>query len=250
MLNHWRAIAGVGPVQYNPTASWGAQLHANYLQHHTLNATTAHDEKPGQAGYTPEGRTAAQRSVVAGYPTGTGSGTVVEGLISAPLHALGMLHPELRSVGWGASEGPQGARFVMDVTSGRGANWAPSRTVTFPGNGSTSTLRTLSNQEWPNPLSPCAGYKHPVGMAVIAMFPQRSGVAMASLTHQGSPVEICWYNHSRYTNPDTHSQNMGSVALARQNAVLMIPRHPLQPGTYQATVQRDSGTHTWQFTIR
>src|SRR5690606_34039167 len=79
-LNHWRATAGVGAVSLSVAASHGAQLHANFLQHHKLDAYTAHSEKPGQTGYTPEGDAAANRSVVTGWPAGATGPAAVRGL--------------------------------------------------------------------------------------------------------------------------------------------------------------------------
>lgn len=250
-LNAHRATAGVPAAGYDSGASWGAQLHADYLQHHQLNATTAHSERRGQAGYTDAGAAAAKKSVVSGWPKGSTGPQAVTSLMTAPFHGLWLVHPDLQRVGWGESHGRQGARFVMDVYTGNPQHrHKPSRTVTFPGHGRTSTLKEISRKEWPNPLAPCPGFSHPAGGPVMAMFDRAPRITSVTLQREGAPVEICWYDEHRYRNADKHQQDTARSTLGRLNAVIIIGKGALAPGNYQATVVNHGRPFTWHFTIR
>jgi hypothetical protein len=96
--------------------------------------------------------------------------------------------------------------------------------------------------ESPDPVALC-GWSGPAGLPLVAMMPATVRSATASLTGPTGPLDTCVL-HAGNTE-DAHAR----AVLAGDDAVVVVPRAPLAPGTYTATVQSTGGDATWSFTV-
>jgi Cysteine-rich secretory protein family len=241
-VNYFRAMAGLGPVVEDPSMSAGSYNHSCYM---LLNGIS-HDEIPGNPGYTPEGDNAGNHGNVAVSSVFDATArSHIELWMTGPYHAIGVLRPNLQSVGFGkcdnTSTSPWRSGATLDVLDGLGAPVAQSAPILFPGNGTTTSLNRFVTES-PNPLDSC-GWSGSAGLPVLALMPE-GFAAPPSGTFSGStgPLEVCVLS----------AKNTSGVAqqiLNGNNAVVLIPRNPLTPDTYTATVSTSARTVTWSFTV-
>jgi len=68
---------------------------------------------------------------------------------------------------------------------------------------------------------------------------------------QGStPLEHCVYDETSYTNPDGSDQSLGRSILDARDAIVLIPREPLTPGSsYTVSITVSGQTYAWSFTV-
>jgi hypothetical protein len=75
-------------------------------------------------------------------------------------------------------------------------------------------------------------------------------VTGASLTNNGSPLQICFYNETNYTNSNPSVQSQGRQILNGRDAIVIMPRNPLTVGqSYTATITANGQSYTWTFTV-
>ncbi|OLE96413.1 MAG: hypothetical protein AUG75_20790 [Cyanobacteria bacterium 13_1_20CM_4_61_6] len=242
-LNYWRATAGLPAVTVNTTYSDGDYKHAVYM---VKNQEVAHSEVVGHPYYTVAGDTAARNSNIEVYSRTSYTDTqAIDWWMGAPFHAMGMMDPRLRQVGFGAYREVRSgwqAAFALDVVRGNSFSGG-SYPVFWPGNAVTVPLRTYSGGEFPNPLSACPGYATPAGLPV---FIQVGGnvattVGAHSFTGNGTALEHCAI--------DSHNSAVGSYLNAR-GGVILVPRAPLQPGVaYVVALTVNSVPYTWSFRV-
>ena len=133
-----------------------------------------HTESSSNRWYTLAGRLPAPRSNLAmASPSGAlGTGArAIDMWAVGPFHALGMLNPKLRSVGWGlfryfGKARLGGAQYPQRRRLRRAGRPIP---VKWPGSGSTTPFLRYSGGESPNPLSG-TGYRTPSGPPIIVQF--------------------------------------------------------------------------------
>ena len=269
-----RRVARVGaflpPVAEDPGLSAGALAHAKYL---VVNDTShpdidpegnVHDEDPGKTGYSPEGQAAARKgNVVKSEDPAMDSARAFDAWMTGPFHALGILDPRLERVGYGIWSRADGRGWqsaaVLDVLSGL-ADQAPAGVafpLFFPGPDAVVHLLEYPGHERPDPLSHagCEGFTAPTGLPLVVQLGSDPfganvpDVTAASLqTGDGNSLEVCWFSEATYTNPDRGLQERARRVLDARDAVVIIPRDPLEPGrTYTASVTADGTTHTWSF---
>ncbi len=244
VVNYYRSMAGVSPVSDNAAWSAGAIAHSTYM---VRNAVITHDEVDGAAWWTPEGDAAGNSGNVAVHSSATATPRAhIEQWMSGPFHAIGVLRPTLRSTGFGQFTDPAAGTWrsaaTLDVTRGIDASAGrPAAPVLFPGDGTTTNLDRMS-PESPDPRSFC-GWSGTVGLPLIAMFPTAPGGSTATLTGPNGPVTVC-------TLTAESTNGVAAAILAGDNAVSVLPKTVLTPGTYTATVTTAAaGTVTWSFTI-
>ena len=253
--NYYRAMASVGmtPGALTPVnegyysdataLSQGAYNHSCYMLYNGI----AHDEIPGKTGYTASGDTAGNNGNVAVSTTyGTTARSHIELWMTGPFHAIGILRHNLRKVGFGKcdmSSSPTGWRSgaTMDIISGLISTPRPSEPILFPGNGTTTSLTTFVTES-PNPLDYCSGYSGSAGLPVIAMMPEAVTSASASISGPTGVLQSC-----RLFSGNT--SGTAQQILAYDNAVTVIPRYPLSPGTYTVTINTQARSVQWSFTI-
>jgi hypothetical protein len=106
-----------------------------------------------------------------------------------------VLRRDLQRVGYGACNNANTPRWrsgaTLDVLSGLGSRTPYPGAITFPGNGSTTSLSKFIT-ETPNPLDFCGWTGTPAGLPVFAMMPEAvTGSVSTSLTGPSGPVETC-----------------------------------------------------------
>lgn len=240
-VNYYRSMSGLGPVSEDPQLSPGAYDHSCYMLYNGIS----HDEVPGARGYTAKGDTAGNSGNVAVSSVyGTSDRSHVELWMTGPFHAIGILRPNLQRVGYGkcddTSTSPWRSGATLDVLSGLGSGPRPGTPITFPGNGTTTSLGRFVTES-PNPLDFC-GWTGEAGLPVIALMPDAVTSAVSSLSGPGGPLETC-------TLFAGNTSGSARAILQGDNAVVVVPRRPLGPGTYTVSATTQSRNVTWSFTV-
>ncbi len=109
----------------------------------------------------------------------------------------------------------------------------------FPGNGATVSL-TRFITEFPDPMAMC-GWSGTAGLPLIAMMPNDISTASATLTGPNGAIETCVLHENNVTD------STAAAIMRGDNAVIVMPRVPLDDGTYTASVATDNGSTTWSF---
>lgn len=240
-VNEYRSMAGLAPVAQDPQLSAGDHDHSCYM---LLNGMS-HDELPDRAGYTERGDLAGNSGNVAvSSDIAATDRSFVDLWMTGPFHALGLLRPNLETVGFGTCTNPTTsfqAGATLDVIRGLGPTVRQSAPVMFPGAGSTTTL-TEFVAETPNPLTFC-GWTGPAGLPIVVLMPERftSGVT-ASVTGPSGPLELCVLSKHNTTGD-------ARTLLAGNDVVVAIPRNPLTAGTYTVSVASSARNVDWSFVV-
>jgi hypothetical protein len=75
-------------------------------------------------------------------------------------------------------------------------------------------------------------------------------VTSHSLMNGSTPVEHCVFDETNYSNTDTTQQDLGRNVLGSHDAIVIIPRATLEPGsTYVASITANGQVYSWTFTI-
>lgn len=249
LVNSYREMSGEADLTENTTWDAGALAHSQYM---TMNNVIGHSEDPSMPYYTADGNTAAENSnVYLGFGAGTEQ-TAMDGWLTGPFHAVGMLDPHLAQTGFGFFRSGDRWSATLDVIRGlTNSSSTAGYPVEFPGPGATTTLSDYTGNEMPDPLAACPGYSVPTGVPILLLLgPGSAGGTIQSVTTGGSALDFCGYDGHTYTNPDGASQIVSREILSARGAIVIIPRQPLTPGaTYTVSVSTSSGIITWSFTI-
>ncbi len=263
-LNLLRAIGGLWPV--TEVAQWSNAdvAHSRWM---VYNDIIMHGETPGTEWYSPEGAMAGQRSNLILSTDLYTNVEAVQSWMTVPFHGVALIDPKLTRSGFGAFyDGGDGLfRYgaAMDVGSDLFAEVprpAVSYPIVWPTTGSVVHLTSYGGNESPNPLTHpgCDTFAGPVGLPLYALFSAGvMGTSSVSLvpTSGGGPLDLCWFDGNTYENPTLHDgqraeQNLGRQVLGSRNAVVALPRHPLEVGQqYTFTVVRGGVTATSTFTV-
>lgn len=284
-INYFRRITkdntgnSLSSVNEDPNLSDGAKKHAKYLvkndtSHPTIDpGGNPHDEDPNNQWYTQEGQKAAQNGNVVKsetyYPDANdGNQTGIESWMTGPFHALWIIDPALENVGYGNYSENDGTGWqwaaVLDVIQGRSS--VPTSTiyplvypVMFPGNDTTIRLYKYDGLENPDPLASCpfnATPQNPSGLPIIIQLgndPSKTytpSITAVSLKKGNTDIEHCWFDETSYTNPDSSAQDKVRGILNSHDAVIIIPKNPLEAGaTYTVSVTADGIPYQWSFTV-
>ncbi len=252
-VNYYRATAGLPPVSEKPEWSAGNRSHALYM---VRNDIIEHDEDPGNPWFTPEGRTAAQNSnLIVSFDVQATDEWAIDGFMQAPFHALGIIDPRLLQVGYGSyreADGQYEMAAGLDVIRGMGLVARTPYPIFWPGNGVSVPLSSYWG-EHPDPLSSCPGYSAPSGLPIILQLGPGTltpSVSASSLTSNGQSLEHCVFDETNYANGDPVQQDLGRNILNARDAVILIPRQPLTPGsTYSASITVNGQVYLWSFSI-
>ena len=240
-VNYFRAMAGLGSVVEDASMSAGAAAHSCYMLYNGIS----HDETPGLQGYTPEGDAAGNNGNVAvSSQINTSARSHVELWMSGPFHAIGILRPNLHSTGFGKCDLPSTPTWhsgaTLDVLRGLGNDPRPANPILFPGNGTTTNLDRFV-VESPSPLTYC-GWTGTAGLPIIALMPEAANNATASLVGPNGPVEVCALSAANTSGVAQH-------ILQGDNAVVIVPRTVLVPGTYAVAAGTSARNVNWSFTV-
>jgi hypothetical protein len=240
-VNYYRAMANQPPVVENPASSAGSYNHSCYM---LLNGIS-HDEQPNRPGYSPEGDAAGNNGNVAVSSVyGTSARSHIELWMTGPFHAVGMLRSGLQSVGFGKcdsqSTAPWRSGATLDILSGLANVPTPSDPIVWPADGmSTSLSRFIVESPDPRPF---CGYSSGGGLPVIAMMPEAVSWAQASIVGPSGPLETCALSGA-------NTSGVARSILNGDNAVIAMPRNPLEPGAHTVTVTTNARTVSWTFKV-
>ena len=177
--------------------------------------------------------------------------------MTAPFHAISMLDPQLLMTGFGIYSENTGlwrTGATLDVRRGRGP-LPPGTTfpIPFPADGGLMHFAAYYGGEFPDPLTSCPGYVPPTGPPLMLQLgageltPQVTGF---SLRRNGQPIEGCLYDETSYVNPNPYMQSTGRIVLNNRDAVVIMPRNPLVPGsTYLVQVTTSDSSYAWSFLV-
>jgi uncharacterized protein YkwD len=254
-VNTYRALANLPSVSENPTWSDGDWKHARYM---VKNDFIGHTEDPGNPWYTPEGLAAAQNGNTFVSSSATSPDTyAIDFWMRGPFHAVGVLDPSLQQVGYGSyreADGGWQMGATLDVIRGLGSiPPSVSFPIRYPGDGTTTGLRSYVGGEWPDPLTACPGYTTPSGLPIILQIGPGNltpSVTAHSFLQGATPLEHCVFDETNYTNLDSSTQSTGRNILNSRDAIVLIPRQPLTPGaTYTVSITTNGQIYTWSFTV-
>jgi hypothetical protein len=63
-------------------------------------------------------------------------------------------------------------------------------------------------------------------------------------------LEHCVFDETTYTNPNGAEQNLGRAVLDARDAIVLLPRAPLDRQTnYSVSITADNQTYRWTFTV-
>lgn len=272
-FNAVRAQAGLGAVAFDEDASMNCWLHGRYS---VVNGVYGHTEDAALPLATPQGLSCAATSnlswSVLRASELAGSTSATDTLFSVPFHAVGMLHSAQARVGIGSFArrspdvgGPNDGGYVQTgsgITSIRPDGAGAGQPVTFPGNGRETDMGQYPGGEWPNPLTPCAGFDpRRTGLPLVASSRVHGDTTAtdATLTLEGGgALEVCAFGSTQYVNttdsPGTYvggprsAQDIGRSILRGYGAVFVIPRSPLVAGqTYHVSVTVNGTPLKWSF---
>lgn len=241
-VNYYREMSGLAPVVEDAAMSYGAYLHSCYMLYNGIT----HYESAGKPGYTAEGKAAGENGNVAvSSAYGAPARSHIELWMTGPFHAIGVLRPNLTSVGFGKCDNqatsPWRSGATLDVLRGLAPDAPIAEPILFPGHGTTTNLDRFI-VESPDPLAFC-GWTGPAGLPVIAMMPEAvTGGVSATITGPGGPLQTCALSQ-------LNTSGTAQGILGGDNAVVAIPRSPLAPGTYTVTVTTQARVVTWSFTV-
>lgn len=116
-LNRWRSANGLCSVDLDPALSKNCSAHAAYLRLHDWSGNTnPHSQELGPEGATPEGNSAAGRSVICKG----GVSVTLEGFLTTYYHRAPLMSPALERIG--LNEKPEDIT-VIDVSEGLDKPW-------------------------------------------------------------------------------------------------------------------------------
>lgn len=244
IVNGYRRQAGLLPVVADPRGSSAARASSCYMVRNDID----HNQVKGRPGYTPAGAAAARVSNLAVSSKARQTDRrFIDLWMTGPFHAIGILRPNLRTVSYGRCEG-RGPYWrsaaTLNVLDGLVTAPRPTSPIVWPGNNTTTHLSTFV-AERPNPVELC-GWSGTAGLPVIAMLPGTvTGTPMATMSGpSGSRLEVCALWHGNVDDPAART------ILGGQNAIVVVPKKPLDAGRH--TVQIVSGSHVidWSFTVQ
>ncbi len=265
-INMYRAMDQLPPLANDPALSEGAQDHAIYLiknfakrvRDGTVDAADLSSESPARPFYKTEGRTAASHCEVDfDFGEHLSQERAIDRWIEGPLHRMLLLNSELRRIGYGYYCEDGLCAQTVDVVDGLAKEPVDPDTqvaIEFPPANSTLSVSDLS-RESPDPLTACPGYTYPVGLPItfeIGYFAGAKLTAYSIVRKNGAgapPIEACGYDAYSYRNGARSATAQVVGTLKEFGAVVVIPRHPLPPGNYRATVTVNEKEYGWSFTL-
>jgi hypothetical protein len=251
-VNAQRAANGIpAGITADPVLSIGCAKHNAYGR---INNVLIHDEDPAKPGYSPEGKQAAQSSVLYQGGSWTSTSNPFE---AAPIHLHQLLAPRISKMG-ASEDGGYGCATTQGAVQARPAPPADV-TYTYPGSGATGW--TPAQTAFEGPYTPGERVGIPAGTKtgpyLYVMFDGADffggGTATAtsaSLTDPAGPIDIAVI--------DNHTSGLEGYL---PTGMELIPKAPLKPSTtYTASVAANVTTHggggaparafshTWSFT--
>lgn len=252
-VNMLRAWAGLPPVTEDAALSKGAWLHARYMSE---NNWIGHSEDTKNRWYSSAG---AKAGAAGNCALGIYGTDAIDSWARGPFHAIGMIDPLLKTVGFGTYVSSSTGRpaAVLDILTGRTGTSA-SYPVMWPGQGAVVDMGSYTGGETPDPLKGI-GYTTPSGLPLIVQFGTGSATPLVTNSYlrrvnpDGSRTDLDhkWISELTYINADENSQTLGRSLLNARDAVIVVPKLPLLPGVYEVLVDTTpfAGKAEWTFRV-
>ena len=254
LFNRVRVMAGLTAVPEKYPLTTGSELHSQYM---VMNdKAVAHSEDVNNPFYDPAGHQAAVNgNLFATSQTDADYLWSVNFWVSAPFHLIRMISPNLQSVGYGdfvGSGGNVNMASVIDVGSERSITPANvTYPIFFPGDGTETWVVRHSLYEWPDPVGSCPGYARPTGAPIIVQLGDGSltpSVSSFTLSMGDKVLDACLFDETSYRTADSYAQRVGRTVLGEQDAVVIMPRQPLEADAeYTVQLVANGQTYTWGF---
>lgn len=256
-LNYFRNLAGLPDLEENQDYSFGGSSHSRYMVN---TGQLTHFEREESEWFSNEGDTAARKSNLAASQVATAPDEwAIEYWISAPFHLVPIIDPELQEVGFGtyrSAGNTYNMTAALDVLRGARRSSSPvTYPIVFPEDGGETWVIRHSLFEYPNPKSSCPGYPNypdPVGAPIVVQIgngQEKPRVSAHSITVNGIEIPHCIFDETNYVSPDETQQRVGRLILDARDAIVLMPRYPLVPGTrYDVRVVVNGQTIEWSFT--
>lgn len=261
-LNWYRSLAGLPDLAENESFSYGCTLHAIYM---VKNNVLQRPEDTTNEWYTDEGNASGLNSNVFVSNVFADSFKIaIDQWMEGPFTAVGILDPELATTGYGEHHENLPKQYTqsgaaLDVISGLTGNDGPGPTPVFwPGNGSTTPIGIYEEgRDFPSPLASCPGYEglEATGAALII----QTGFGRSDLPEvtetsvvnsKGVSLEHCVFDEGTYTNSNQELQDYGRAVLAFRDAIVIIPKLPLERGeTYTVSITVNGQAYSWSFSV-
>ena len=235
-INRYREAAGLTPVVDQPAWDAGLQAHLDYLastprQYFTGPYQSAHTENLASPYYTPAGAQEAASSDLVQGAVGRSAVQAIDGWLTAPFHAVGILRPALREVAF--AQDPSTGDAALDVISGLDRTAPPDPApVLFPGPHMVTNLSNFSG-ELPDPLETCGWTGLSVGLPIVILLPSDPDPTLSASLTGPSGAEttanggLCVVDDHTYRSSDPVYGPTGAAILSGDHAVFLIPRQPL-----------------------
>lgn len=258
-VNYYRALAGLGPVTENAVWSRGDALHAKYI---VRTGQAGHTEDRSSPWFTQEGLEAAQNGNVFIKQTSrdeqTPSQEPVDIWMTGPFHMTPIIDPKLQVSGFGEHREKIGMWWnygaTLDVLRGRtGVSPGTRFPVRYPEDGAVLPALSFDGNEFPDPLTSCAGYTAPTGPPVALILGAgdvKPSVSKTSFKNAaGEELVHCSFDETNYRNSNKGLQDVGRGGLAMRSAVIVMPKAPLTAGArYTVSITANGKVNTWSFT--
>ncbi len=252
-MNTFRLQAGLGPVTENAAWSEGSRLHSTYMSN---TGKISHYEDTASPLYTNEGNRAAENgNLAASYAFNSEYDWAFNYWISAPFHALPILDPQLAVVGFGTHRDANAAielAATLDIKQGLQEE-IPANIdfpILFPKDGGEAWVLRYSLPEFPNARVHC-GYGDVSGAPIMVQIgpgDQTPNVSSSVLRSETGPIEHCVFDETDYFNPNAALQQAGRSILDQRDAIVLLPRNPLEVGkTYAVELVVNGVQISWSF---
>jgi pSer/pThr/pTyr-binding forkhead associated (FHA) protein len=271
IVNLYRSLLKLQPVEEDPALSRGCLDHAKYLVTNYESKLASgwnpgslmHTEDESKPGYTPDGIKAARASDVMFQPPGKFTDgqrmtRAIESWVAGPFHRPSLVNPDLRQVGFGQYCGQRVCAAALDWRSelepALPGGHPYATPIEVPPDGATVRPSGFGN-EWPSPISPCTGYPYNAPAITIQVgINMAARITDASLTQitgaaAGTKVGTCAYDLDKYTNPDPGTQAHGREVLKGFGEAVMMVRDPLIGGeSYRVDMTVNGKPYSWSLT--
>jgi len=242
-LNTHRTAAGLDKVELDADLAKACQAHARYLAQNLPDDPNLklRDEDPARPGATEEGRKAAAKAVVL---RGVGGPEAIDLMFGIYTNRATTLYPGLKKIGLGVAHDPGGGQLWVLETQRFAGPFVPPTPTCFPPPDAKDVPLVYPTGATKHPV-PDAKARDKAGYAVSALCWTNGDVAdvEAKLRKKDGPDIECW--RSTPAEP--------AISGIVQNAVMLIPKTPLDPGTtydvsMSATIDGKPWKAAWSFT--
>ena len=255
ILNDYRTQSGLDPVGYSFERSDDALAHSEYMARN--DDPFARSQVTGAPYYTSGGSQAAYNSAIFAIDSPDGTDLwALDFWMAAPFHAVTILDPDLKSVGYGRFRDDFGTvqvAYVLDTLSGldEGSSQAD-YPLYYPPDGGTSYVTNQGFLEYPEPSASCEGYDKPIGPPLILQIGDGSVTPDVTEFHvyiDDVEVEACAFDETNFEGRTADEREDGRHILDLRDAIVLIPQRPLLEGVVvRAEVTANGETYSWSYT--